>query len=279
MVDPALTRALNAILDSYGSPTRVENTDLGPIGNLVTDAFYGNPAISRLLTSLVSEPIRDGCFYHYTSGPAAKSICASKVLRLTSITKRLNEGEIREFLEGFDYKFPLQNDPSSGVPNFHSSIAPRLFYVSFTETNASKDAERYFWDTFARKDGARLKFHLHLDSGVLRRISYGETLNRACQLFQQIKELISSFGYEGFFWNEAGMICAIYLPVEFQRENEIRLIASKASGLAGGSDAGFEYLELPFGFNTRLALKMELIEVQTNRSDLGAFGVPLIPRC
>jgi hypothetical protein len=279
MVKPELIEGFNAILDAYGSVERYESTDtIYEAGGLVIDANSEACALSRLLTSLVCERIPGGSFYHYTSGEAAKNICESKVLRLTSVMKRLHEGEIVELLQGFDYKHPLEIDPNTGAPNFYKSIAPGLFYASFTETDLSKDEEQYFWDTFAGRDGARLKFRLDLNSGLLRRVSYGDNLKRAIQLFREINALVANFGYKGFFWDDVGYVCALHLPGKFQIEKEIRLIAKKSSQLASSIENGFEYLELPFGSNPHLALEIELIDVQTDRADFGGLGIPIIVR-
>jgi hypothetical protein len=103
-------------------------------------------------------------------------------------------------------------------------------------------------------------------------------LNRALHVFKKINVLVAKFGHKGFFWDDVGMACALHLPNEFQCENEIRLIANKNCGLKLGCDSGFEYLELPFGPNSHLALDIKLIDVQTNRSDLSSFGFRIFPR-
>jgi hypothetical protein len=279
MIPPQVVQDLNSLLKSYDSQYSYEELDpIFDLQGILTDANSPSRAISRLLTGLLSAPIHSGIFYHYTRGQAAKTICTSQILRLTSISKRISEGEIEDFLKRFGFNFPLQIDPQSGKPNYYTSLARRIFYTSFTDIDIPKETDGRLWDDFSREDGARLKFRINLRSGHLRQISYGSDSDRALVAFKQVHSIIAKHGYKAFAWDDAGIACALHLPSKFQSEKETRLIAYENCGLMLGHDSSFDYLEMPFGENRSIPLNIELLEIQTNRSDLNSFGFPIIPR-
>ena len=113
--------------------------------------------ITDHLTRAISPPILNGEFYHYTRFSAADEILNTKILRLTSLTKRVAENEIVQFLKDFNLVYPLSNDLDTSKPRYLTSIANNIFYTSFTDTSLSKKEEEYFWNCFAGMDGVRLK--------------------------------------------------------------------------------------------------------------------------
>ena len=129
-----------------GGPQAVWEKADGPLYSLMVDQFFPSIMGEREV-------------YHYTSGEAAVGIFGSTPakLRLTSMTKRVagvayKQGELTDFLESFG--FPLC---TAEKPNLDQMAASK-FYTSFAKTNLTVSEEQGLWNSFAGKDGARLKF-------------------------------------------------------------------------------------------------------------------------
>ena len=245
---------------------------------VVTDDLTEKRRITARLTRAISPPIPKGEFYHYTSFSAAEEILNTKILRLTSLMKRVAENEIVQFLEDFNLVYPLSNDPETGKPRYSTSIANNIFYTSFTDTSLSEKEEEYFWNCFAGMNGVRLKFRIELYSGCLRRMVYGSDITKWASFFRELNELTERELSKPFFYGDSAIVCALLLPKAYRAEKETRLITYRCCGLPLEKDGGIEFLKLSFGHNEAIGVNLQLVEIQTNQQITNSCGATVVPR-
>ena len=273
-------QAINDLLVRYNldlDPPVTED-DLALLPSVVTDEFRPERRITVRLTRAISPPIHNGEFYHYTSFLAAKEILNTKILRLTSLTKRVAEDEIVQSLKEFNLVYPLSNDPKTGKPRYLTSIANRIFYTSFTDTSLSEEEEEYFWNFFAGIDGVRLKFRIELGSGCLHRMVYGADMKKWASFFRELTELTERELCRPFFYGDSAIVCALRLPNAYKAEKETRLITYRCCGLPLEKDGGIEFLKLSFGHNEAIKVNLQLVEIQSNQKIINNCGATVVPR-
>jgi hypothetical protein len=269
---------LNLLFQRHRLKLEVTYSDLLFLDGVVTDACTEGRPISTLLTSMFTPPIHGGEFYHYTRGDVANKILDSGILRLTTVRKRVTEHEISDFLRKFECDYPLGIEPGSNAPRYETSLASKIFYTSFTDVSLSEADEKYFWTQFAAPTGARLKFRLSLKSGCLRRMAYGDQIESCVKLHRDIIDLTHRSLGKVFMWADIGVACALYLPSPYNIEKETRLITRLECGLQLGTEGGYEFLEAIIGDNIAIALRIELLEVQTDQSGENQWGANVIRR-
>lgn len=269
---------LNDLFARHDFGINVTAKDFLFLDKVVTDKQSENCSVSSQLSSFISPPIYNGEFFHYTGRDATDAILDSRTLRLTSVAKRINEEEIEGFLREFGFTYPLSTDPITSKTKYRESIAREIFYTSFTDTTLNQDEEQYFWDHFAGKDGARLKFRINLQSGCLRRMVYGEDIKRWTGFFSELTKLTQTELGKVFFWSDSATVCALHLPHCYCNERETRLITRRGCGLHLGNDGDIEYLELKFGLNEAIKVHLDLIEIQTNQPVPNDFREIVRPR-
>lgn len=267
---------LNSLLAAKAVDLELTTDDFHFLSSVVTDANTAGRRLSTALTRALSPPIHSGEFYHYTSSPNA--ILASNTLRLTSVKKRIAESELQPFLVKFGFDYPQELIPGSTTPRYHESIGSQIFYTSLTDTTLSPSEEQYFWETFAGKDGARMRFKINLKSGCLRRMVYGSELDSVANIYRAISDLTQQSLGKVFIWDDAATVCALCLPASYNIEREVRLVARPGSGLPRGLHHGFEFLEARIGFNPELSLSIELLEIQSDIPTLSYPTATTIPR-
>lgn len=231
---------------------------------VVIDTFNGG-RISTHLTNQIYPPIHQGEFFHYTSISATQSILNSRKVRLNSIQNRIDEDEIREFLEKFDYDYPLGIDEASRKPRYIQSIANDFFYISMTDNKLTDKEDKYFWKKFAGMNGSRLKFRIKIQSGCMRRMIYGKDIDKWADFYREVKALTLKKLKKQFFWEGAATVCALYLPFGYHHEKETRLVIKRSWGLQEMNDGNMNFVELQFGYNQSTAITLELIEIQTDQ--------------
>jgi len=268
---------LNDIFTKYDFGIRATTEDFNFLERVVIDSIKGG-RISKQLTNQICPPIHDSEFYHYTKKMGGESILATSRLRLYSVEKRIEEDEIRAFLEKFDYKYPLGIDEASQKPRYIQSIADGFYYISMTDTVLTPGEEQYFWTEFAKDDGLRLKFRLRVQSGCLRRITYGNGIDKWANFFKEVQNLTKQKLDKEFFWADAPSVCGLYLPHQYSHEKETRLVIKRAWGLDEHSDGSHKYVELKFGHNQSVVTDLELIEIQTDNEIHAPAGVKKIRR-
>ena len=273
-------QAINDLLVRYNldlDPPVTED-DLAFLPSFVTDEFRPERRITVRLTRAISPPIPKGEFYHYTGFPAADEILNTKILRLTSLMKRVEENEIVQFFEDFNLVYPLSNDPQTLKPRY-LSIANNIFYTSFTDTSLSEEEEKYFWDVFAKKDGVRFKFRIELGGGGhLRRMVYGADITKHASFYRELNELTQKEFCKPFFYGDAAYVCALLLPNAYKAEKETRLIIDRSWGLPIEQDGEIEFLKLSFGHNKAIKVNLQLVEIQTNQTITNNCGAIVVPR-
>lgn len=270
--------ALNELFSRNGLQISITADDLQFLEEVVMDANSEARPLTVALTSAISPAILSGEFFHYTRREAATAILSSQSLRMTSVEKRIEEDEIEGFLRKFGFNHPLSLDPDTNEARYRTSIARELFYTSFTDTSLSLDEEKYFWDTFARADGARLKFKIELQSGCLRHMVYGDDIEKWSRFFREVSELTQKMLGKIFFWGDSATVCALHLPDSYDVEKETRLLTRRSCGLLLANDAGTEYLELKFGFNDPIKVDLKLLEIQTDQPVADNCGAIVSPR-
>lgn len=270
--------ALNDLFARYGMGITVTANDFLFLDEVVTDDINGDRQLTVALTSAISPAIHSGEFYHYTKRETATAILNSQRLRMTSVEKRIEEDEIEGFLWKFGFTHPLTLDFDTKEPRYKTSLAREIFYTSFTDTSLRPDEEQYFWDTFAGADGARLKFKIELKSGCLRRMVYGDDIEKWAQFFREVTEITQKMLGKIFFWGDSATVCALHLPDSYDVEKETRLITRRSCGLCLGNDAGSEYLELKFGSNDPIKVDLQLLEIQTDQPVENTSGAIVSPR-
>ena len=270
-------QAINDLLVQYNLDLSVTEEDIAFGPSIVTDEFTEG-IITDHLTRAISPPILNGEFYHYTRFSAADEILNTKILRLTSLTKRVAENEIVQFLKDFNLVYPLSNDLDTSKPRYLTSIANNIFYTSFTDTSLSKKEEEYFWNCFAGMDGVRLKFRIELCSGRLRRMRYGADITKYASFYRELNELTEREFSKPFFYGDSAIVCALLLPSKYHAEKETRLITGRCCGLPLEKDGRIEFLKLSFGHNEAVKVNLQLVEIQTNQRITNNCGATVVPR-
>lgn len=271
---------LNLLLDKHDFGVSVSINDFSfidasPTG-LVTDATKEG-RFSRQLISKIARPINTGTFYHYTSLSSASSILKNKNLRLYSIRKRIHEGELIEFLQQFDYEYPLQND-SNGEPRYKKSLTEGVFYISLCNSKSNARTDQHLWDEFAKGDGARFKLEIECQHGCLREITYDNDARKWANFFREVCELTKTELGRVFYMEDSAVFCAYFLPNTWRKESETRLLFNKSWRLAVKNDGQWDYSELLFGDNSHIGTKVKLLEVQSNQPLVVPAGVKLVSR-
>lgn len=270
--------ALNELLQSRGIIAEACPEDFHILSEVVIEAFKSNRVISDALSTSVSPPIHNGTFYHYCDAKSAENILRTNNLHLTTIKKRIFQGEISTFLKLFEFDYPLENNPATGRPRFHEYIANEIFYISLANTYLPPDSDQHNWDEFAKSNGARFKFSIETQTGCLRQIVYKVEMCKWAQLFSEIQTVTKKHLGRKFFWADVCAMSALCLPDFMNIEDEVRLLTRAQSSLKRGSDSGWDYLELPFGYCEELKSKLTLLEIQTDNQKLRHNGVELIRR-
>ncbi len=274
----AYIKKLNKILCKYNFGKTVTAEDFMFLSEIVTDDPKGQ-TFSSHFTSKIWQRIGGGEFYHYAPKHAALGILSSKALRLTSIQKRITEDEIKSFLEKFKYTYPLEIDTLTNKPKYQSSIAEEIYYTSLTKTDLTYEQESYFWNTFARCDGARFKFRLSTKIGCFRNIAYGDTVDHWASLLEEVCNMTKDKLKKEFIWGDAGTACALHLPAKYGIESETRFIIRPSWGLPIiKGDGPYPYQQLFFGDNPKIETSLHLMEVQSDNRLCVPCDVNIIPR-
>ncbi len=268
---------LNRIFGDYDFGIQAEENDFSFLKEAILDT-KGGGRISEHLNSLICPPIHELEFYHYTPFDAGQNILQTQKLRLTSVEKRLNDNEIHEFLNKFNYTYPLENDPDTNQPRYKNTLATDLFYVSMTDISLSQKEEDSFWRKFAESDGFRLKFKVNVPSGCLRRMTYGSKIDKWAEFSKEIQSMsFDDFG-KHFHWKDCVPMSAFYLPEDYEVEKETRLLIRSSWGLKEKEDKGNRFVELDFGFNESTGINLSLIEIQTDQIITPPTGMVITPR-
>lgn len=173
---------------------------------------------------------------------------ATNKFRLTNIQKRIHEDELKTLCDHL------------GLHHYDTIELDQTFYASFVQSNLTKEAEEYFWRSFAYCDGVRLKFEITAENTNLRNMVYKEN-NNPIAVIQEIQNLTEKTFNKKFVFQGLFMLCAFYLPSSYRVENEIRMAYKERDPTQIlVQDAQYTYIELPLGEVSR-GFKIEVIEV------------------
>lgn len=264
MLTPIYIKKLNGVMSNFGFGHYVKVGDLSLTSGVVSEPRPASSPIAYRLWDHVSPAIRNGEFYHFTSEVSATSIFSDpKKLWLACLKKRVNEHELGSFLHKFGFDYPLETDPTTGEERYKGTLAESIFYTSFTDTNLSVAEEDRFWSAFGDNGrGARLKFTIHSDSGILRRMRYGDDIDHWGRMVTAIRDLTAAELGAVFHWQDSHIFACLLLPI-FLHERETRLAVSNKFGLRRHSSS-FDYVEIPLAGSQTLGLRLKLNEVKSN---------------
>lgn len=190
---------------------------------------------------------------HYTRSTGFKGIMESQELRLAPVTLRLGHSELAAFaLEHGLWGYVESNGTS--LPLLHEAAAD-LFYASFTEPVPSD----HLWTTFGdNENGYRLRFEVTPGAAQLRAMRYeaGETL------LKRINDALANDGLPRFILKGVSRVGAYYLPMQYQSEDETRLLAKRFPGSDVPVVMGkaSEYWPIKIGSRNRTA-ELKLVEI------------------
>jgi hypothetical protein len=149
--------------------------------------------------------------YHFTKEDVAKSIESSKKLRLYSLFKRYDDGEIKDFIKDFDIPYEIKD-------NYE-----KIFYSSFTSKIpklSDTDMVNKFRD-FTGIYGARLKFKVIKKDKNFRYINYDKS---KFQLIHDLRKMIKdNYQVELIINGFTTRFASFYVNEKFSYENEVRL--------------------------------------------------------
>jgi hypothetical protein len=241
----------------------------------VQSAYVVEPTSCRTLSVAILEhmfPVVSGPveLFHYTSVEGLTGIAQSGELRLFSLRRRIDQGELSEFAQRHGLNGYLQS--AQGEP-FYRRLSDDLFYASFARTTAKNSS--HMWYSFGKGEGARLRIKLLAKHAELRSIQYDDPSRT---LLQSVNEGLTAVGEPPFVPWTVSKIGAFYLPSSLRFEDEVRLMVKRHRGatLRVGTESGNEFLpvkistpnefchveveEVAFGPNAdRAALKAALI--------------------
>jgi len=256
---------INVILRQHGISSAISLEDITITSKTITDMVLEGK-LSNLLINHVWPSIPEETVYHYTSKVAAESIANSGAFRFYSLMKRASESEVESFcrvhaLDGY-------LDASNRVPKYKTDILPNTFFASFTSTGISNSEERYFWNTFAHSDGARLKLKITAKNPDFRALVYGESAPKPIPVLTELtKEVLTKYKRH-FILAGISRLCAFYLPSVYAREKERRALYRHwpGVGLQPKNDGLYDFIELPLGATTKAGYQLDLLEIQSDEN-------------
>jgi len=193
---------------------------------------------------------------HFTSLDALKSIAGANELRLYVVSKRIGEGEMRQFAEDHDFKGYL--DEADGPP-FYRELAEDLFYTSFIPVRTGDQTN--LWDVFGGQgSGVRLRLRINAKSPAdLRAINYQAPQR---MLLKEINDQLLGASYPAFVPWTISKIGAFYLSYTLVFEDEVRLLVKrhKDGRDDARNDGTYEYWPLALGQDDWFG-RIDLIEI------------------
>jgi hypothetical protein len=201
----------------------------------------GSRVLSDHVCDLKHPHVAGGDYFHYTGKQGLAGIMQSRVLRLTQLSKRISEHEIRSYAQ--------QHDWTGFQGHYAEELAKDLFYTSVTRTDAPNQGP--MWDLFAdHGEGARLRLRIDVDRvhhhAELRAMSY---LDGGQTLLNQINADLAAADLAPFLPWTASKIGAFGLPDGYGGEYEHRLLFKhhQDAPVTREKDGRWEFLEVPFG--------------------------------
>lgn len=215
------TNDINIILKKYGIKETINHTHLVRVKTLEIDnlslSFFQNKnedvnRLAKIVENYIWNNSEENIYvYHFTKEDVAKSIESSKKLRLYSLFKRYDDGEIKDFIKDFDIPYEIKD-------NYE-----KIFYSSFTSKIpklSDTDMVNKFRD-FTGIYGARLKFKVIKKDKNFRYINYDKS---KFQLIHDLRKMIKdNYQVELIINGFTTRFASFYVNEKFSYENEVRL--------------------------------------------------------
>lgn len=215
------TNDINIILKKYGIKETINHTHLVRVKTLEIDnlslSFFQNKnedvnRLAKIVENYIWNNAEENIYvYHFTKEDVAKSIESSKKLRLYSLFKRYDDGEIKDFIKDFDIPYEIKD-------NYE-----KIFYSSFTSKIpklSDTDMVNKFRD-FTGIYGARLKFKVIKKDKNFRYINYDKS---KFQLIHDLRKIIKdNYQVELIINGFTTRFASFYVNEKFSYENEVRL--------------------------------------------------------
>ena len=258
----SLITDINSILYKNGINETINYEDVTKDEKTVSDLAKINARLSDAIINHLWPSIESKCVYHYTCRKKAESILNKNSFRLTNISKRYNDGEIKTFCETHDLKGYLK-EGKDGNPEY-KSLMSNTYYASFTDISLTKEQEQYFWTNFASPDGVRLKIEIKSENHDFRKIYYEQTKGQPIQVLYDLIKCIREKHSREFVLKGMSRLCSFYLSGEdYENENEFRMLYRvwNSSGPQPIVSDKSSFIELPLGTMSECGFKLNITEV------------------
>lgn len=251
---------INSVLKTYGIQKTINHTHLVRIkspgmDNLSLSYFQNKKEDINRLAKIVenyiwNNPEEHTYVYHFTKEEFAKSIESSEKLRLYSLFKRYDDGEIKDFLKDFSIPYEIRENYTD---IFYSSFTSKIPNLSDTDTINK-------FRGFTGNYGARLKFKVLRKDNNFRYINYDKN---KFNLIHDLRKIIKNnhqvdLTINGFTTRFA----SFYINEKYSHENEVRLykklLFDKEFTINKDKD-NFSYIDLNLN-NQTLALEEIIYE-------------------
>ena len=215
------TNDINIILKKYGIKETINHTHLVRVKTLEIDnlslSFFQNKnedvnRLAKIVENYIWNNAEENIYvYHFTKEDVAKSIESSKKLRLYSLFKRYDDGEIKDFIKDFDIPYEIKDNYEK---IFYSSFTSKIPKLSDTDmVNKVRD--------FTGIYGARLKFKVIKKDKNFRYINYDKS---KFQLIHDLRKIIKdNYQVELIINGFTTRFASFYVNEKFSYENEVRL--------------------------------------------------------
>lgn len=252
-----IAKIMNNAMANRGLSLSVDDTQLHVRPGYIAEFTGNQKKISNAILDFMFPRVNgEVILEHFTSIDVLTSIASSIELRLYTVSKRIGEGEMRQFAEDHDLKG--YTDATDGPP-FYRELAEDLFYTSFTPLGTGDQTN--LWDVFGgRGSGVRLKFRITAKNAAeLRTINYQEPQR---MLLKEINDHLLHASHPPFIPWTISKIGAFYLPSTLVFENEIRLLVKRHKGGRDDAkrDGTYEYWPLALGQDDWFG-RIDLIEI------------------
>lgn len=186
------------------------------LSHLIFDKYFPPPALTS--------------YYHFTSFEAAISIISNKILRLSNLRKRFQDGEYSEFYSDHGMDGYKVGGSVLGIDCSEKSIMSEIFFLSFTSSGIDSAGQTKWKDFGDSGHGVRIEFEVFAKHNDFREVYYSLNRNANCipllkDLFVEIKE---KYG-KPFNFTYSSKTGAFYIKGRFENENEFRFIIKRTS--------------------------------------------------
>lgn len=279
----AIARIMTDAFAKHGISQTVDETRLHVRPNFTAEFMGNQNEISNaILDFMFPRESTAATLDHFTSLDVLASIARENELRLYAVSKRIGEGEMKQFAEDHDFQGYL--DEADG-PAFYRELAKDLFYTSFTPLTRSDQTN--LWEVFGNQGkGVRLRLRVKATGAELRPINYQAPQRR---LLKEVNDQLLDASLPPFVPWTISKIGAFYLPSTLVFEDEVRLLVKRHVGGRNDvrNDGTYEYWPLVLGQDDWFG-RIDLVEIacgphcQTDGAAASLVGtsfadVPIIP--